>query len=314
VQDAAIVTFGLAKSYPSSGRGVRAISLTVRPGEICGLVGPIGSGKSTVIKVLATRLRAEYGSFMIGGTRVPSYRWSEQALLEVRRQIGVLLEDAPHCGDLTGGQNMQLHARLHRVPAAEARQRTGRLLEELGLHPMADRPVRLWGYSGRRRLALAQALLHRPPVLLLDEPELGQTAEARGAVQAAIRQAAGAGATVLVATADPNLAAALCDSALLLQEGRIAVAGPAREVLTGTGTGALISIRLDLPAAVPDLAVVPGLLGASAGDYGLAVRVADPEAALPALIGACMKAGLRLAGLEVRRDSLQSVARRRTEV
>lgn len=305
--DAALVTFGLARTYPSSGGGVRAISFRVRPGEIVGVLGAAGSGKSTLIKVLATRLRAEHGSFFVMGHRVPSYRWSEGSVIEVRRRIGVLLDESPHCSDLTGRENMRLHARLHRIPRAEAERRTAILFDLTGMRSRADHPVRRWSYAERRKLALSQALLHKPPVLLLDEPEHGLDIGMRATLRAVIADVAAEGAAVVMATSEPASVASLCHTALLMHRGRISASGPADQVLAQLGRGALVTVRLAAPGPLPDLSPVPGLLSSSRDGSGLAVRVEDPDRALAPLVEACIAAGLRVAGLEINRDSLWGV-------
>lgn len=216
----AIRTFGLSKRSAAGTPALRGVSLAVAPGEVCALTGPAGSGKSTLLAVLATAVRADAGSFCLAGHRVTSYPGDRQPLAAVRRLVGYLPAEPGHFQELTGAESLWLYARAYGLSAAEARLRIDVLLAWAQLEPVARQRVATYPYPARRRLALAQALLHRPPVLLLDDPGRGQPPGFRQALAQFLEQQAGAGTAVLLAagsTGGPELAA--CRRQLHLQGG-----------------------------------------------------------------------------------------------
>src|SRR3954462_5468956 len=158
---------GLAREFKGGVRAVDGIDLTVQPGEIYGFLGPNGAGKSTTVLMLTTLLPPTAGTARVGGHDIVREGPA------VRGAIGAALQEAALDPLLTGHDHMPLQTPLQGVPRRERRARGDELLERVGLADAADRKVR--GYSGgmKRRLDLAFALVHRPPMLLLREPAPG---------------------------------------------------------------------------------------------------------------------------------------------
>lgn len=200
----AIRTFGLSKQSRTGAPALRGVSLGVARGEICALCGPPGSGKSTLLRVLATACRADAGSFCLAGHLVTSYPWRRAPLAAVRRAAGYLPAAPGHFTELTGAESLWLYARAHGLPAAEGRRRAGLLLEWARLSHLAQQPVGTYTDAQQRRLALVQALVHRPQVLLLDDPGQGQDPGFRQALGDLLAQWAAGGAAVLLAAATPT--------------------------------------------------------------------------------------------------------------
>src|SRR5438552_14165852 len=162
--DYAIEATDLVREIKNGPRAVDAIDLGVAPGEIYGFLGPNGAGKSTTVHMLTTLLPPTSGTARVAGYDV----LSEGS--HVRATIGAALQEAALDPLLTGREHLRLQASLQALPRRERSQRAGELLERVGLAEAADR--RVSGYSGgmKRRLDLALALVHRPRILLLDEP------------------------------------------------------------------------------------------------------------------------------------------------
>lgn len=218
----AIRTFGLSKRTAAGAPALRGISLGITPGEVCALLGPPGSGKSTLLRVLATACRADAGSFCLAGHLVTSYPWRRAPLQALRRCVGFLPEEPGHFSELTGTESLLLYAGAHGLARVDARVRTEILLDWAHLSPLAQRRVSAYSYAERRRLALAQALLHRPQVLLLDDPGRGQAPEFRQGLAHLIAQQAAAGTTVILAApqaAGPEFVP--CQRHLRLEGGRL---------------------------------------------------------------------------------------------
>lgn len=197
MRTAGLHAVGLTKRFGAV-VALRRVGLRVAPGEILAITGPPQAGKSTLLRVLATDLRADAGSFCINGLLVTSFAGQRPPLAAVRRAVGYLPAEADHLQGLTGEEECLLFARCHGIPARRARPEVEALLDWAGLLPLARVPVRRYTYAERRRLALVQALLHRPPALLLDEPARGQPTGFAERLAARLAAEAAHGAAVVV--------------------------------------------------------------------------------------------------------------------
>jgi ABC-2 type transport system ATP-binding protein len=179
-------THDLTKRYGSV-TAVNAISMSVEAGETFGLVGPNGAGKTTVIKMLTTLLPPTSGSAVVGGFDVV------RQAAQVRRVLGYVPQMLSADGTLTGYENLMVFAKLYDIPGREREERVHEALQFMGLEEAADRLVREYSGGMIRRLEIAQAMLHRPRLLFLDEPTLGLDPLARKAVWDHIERLRGSG-------------------------------------------------------------------------------------------------------------------------
>jgi ABC-2 type transport system ATP-binding protein len=195
VNSFAIEATGLVREFKNGPRAVDKIDLAVAPGEIYGFLGPNGAGKSTTVHMLTTLLPPTAGTARVAGYDV--VREGPQ----VRMRIGAALQEAALDPLLTAREHLRLQASLQALPRTERAARADELLARVGLREAADRKVR--GYSGgmKRRLDLALALVHRPPVLFLDEPTTGLDVQSRTALWVEVaRLAREEGVTVFLTT------------------------------------------------------------------------------------------------------------------
>jgi daunorubicin resistance ABC transporter ATP-binding subunit len=189
----AIVVQGLSKRFG----GVRAlddVDFEVPAGTVFGLLGPNGAGKTTTVRILATILSPDSGRAEVLGHDVV------QDARKVRALIGLAGQYAAVDANLTGAENLRLIGRLVHLPRPQIAPRAAELLERFGLSRAADRPVRTYSGGMRRRLDLAASLVHRPPVLFLDEPTTGLDLQGRSELWDMIEQLVGDGTTVLLTT------------------------------------------------------------------------------------------------------------------
>ena len=228
----AIHTTGLTRQFGNL-IAVDHIELRVPYGEIYGLLGANGAGKSTVIKMLTTLLSPTTGTAEVGGFDITGSPG------EVRRRIGYVSQLLSADGALTGFENLRLSAKLYGLPQAEQKERIASALEFMSLVESAHKLVRTYSGGMIRRLELAQAMLHRPAILFLDEPTIGLDPVARHTVwDRLLDLRRNHGMTVLITTHDMEEAEMLCDSLAILHRGQISVVGKPAELRAGLGENA----------------------------------------------------------------------------
>jgi ABC-2 type transport system ATP-binding protein len=208
------------------------LDLDVRPGEVFGLLGPNGAGKTTTIKMLITLLPPSGGQATVAGHDI-----RHEARL-VRRSIGYVPQLLSADGSLTARENLMTSARLYHLPPGERKTRIEEAFERTGLVAAADRLVRTFSGGMIRRLEIAQAMLHRPEVLFLDEPTVGLDPIARRAVWGHIADLRrSAGTTILLTTHYMDEAAELCNRVGIMHLGRLIALGTPAELAERAGPG-----------------------------------------------------------------------------
>ena len=297
--DPTIEVLDLAKRYEPGGvDALRGVSFAVGKGEVFGLLGRNGAGKSTTVRVLTTLLRPTGGSASVLGVDVTARPD------EVRARIGVALQEAALDELMTGREHLQLAARLAGMASAAAAARAGELLEVFGLTAAADRLAGRYSGGMRRRLDVAMALVRGPEVLFLDEPTTGLDPQSRRALWQLIREQQERGTTVLLTTQYLAEADELAERVAVVQAGSIAAIGSPSELKHRYG-----ATTVRLPTGGPDAdAGVRAAAGPSPvadADGHLVITVDGGEAALPALLGRLAALGSSLQGIEVRSPTLE---------
>jgi ABC-2 type transport system ATP-binding protein len=301
----AIVVRDLVKSYPGPVRALDGVSFEVAAGNVFALLGPNGAGKTTLVRILTTLARADAGSARVAGADVGSEPD------RVRRSIGVVAQRSGADPNATGRENLVLQGRLFGLRGRELEQRSDALLRTFGLADAAKRLVS--GYSGgmQRRLDVALALVHRPSVLLLDEPTTGLDPEIRLALWTEIRRLSRTeGLTVLLTTHYLEEADRLADRLVILDAGRIVAAGTPAE-LKAELRGDAIAVDLRDGGARDGIAAalgpVPAVELVGIEDRRVHLRVADGPRTLPAVLGALEAGGIAVDSATVSRPSLDDV-------
>jgi ABC-2 type transport system ATP-binding protein len=222
------------KSYGAT-KAVDGLSLDVSAGEVFGLLGPNGAGKTTTIHVVVGLVAPDSGTVVVDGRGAPTDP-------EVRRRIGVAPQAIALYDELTGEENLTFFGRLFGLSGGALRGRVDRLLEWTGL--AARRRDRVKGYSGgmKRRLNLAAALVHDPPILLLDEPTAGVDPQSRNAIFDAVRELRGEGRTVVYTTHYMEEAERLCDRVAILDHGRLLALGTVDALVARHGGRSVVTV------------------------------------------------------------------------
>ncbi len=215
---------------------LKDLNLTVERGQVFGLLGPNGAGKSTAIKILTTLLDATSGSATVAGFDVATHA------LEVRRRIGYVPQLLSADGALTARENLELSARLYGLRGGLRTRRVQEALALAGIETMATHLVRTLSGGMVRRLEIAQATLHYPEVLFLDEPTIGLDPMARRTVWERLLQLRQAmGVTILLSTHDMEEADYLCDALAILHRGQLASVGPPAQLKAQVGADASLN-------------------------------------------------------------------------
>lgn len=280
---------------------VDQISLEAKRGEVVGFLGPNGAGKSTTIRMLCGLLRPTAGQALVAGYDVA--RDPER----VRQRIGYMSQKFSLYNDLRVIENIRFFASLYDVPASALKEREAWVLDMAGLR---GREATLTGTlpSGwKQRLALGCAVLHRPPILFLDEPTSGVDPVSRRQFWELINTMAAEGVTVLVTTHYMD-EAEYCNRLVLIFQGRIVASGSPTQLKQRAMTGALLLVECEpLGLALDVLQQTPDVRDAAVFGNALHVVVPDAHAAIPRLQTALSKQGVNVTRIEPIRPSLEDV-------
>ncbi|MBV9798680.1 MAG: ATP-binding cassette domain-containing protein [Solirubrobacterales bacterium] len=281
------------------------LDLTVPAGTVFGLLGPNGAGKTTLVRILATLVPPSSGGAAVLGHDVV------REPLAVRRRIGLAGQFAAVDEELTGRENVEMIARLYRLPMGDARRRTAEVLERFELVEAADRRVSTYSGGMRRRLDLAAGLIGRPPVVLLDEPTTGLDPRSRQELWRIIDELRRDGTTVLLTTQYLDEADRLAQRIAVVNRGRIAAHGTAAELKAAVGA-TILSVRLADGGAAHDAAAALAGLGAAeqphidAADGEIRLAVEDPGASAEAVRRLDARQ-LEIASVELHQPTLDDV-------
>ena len=286
---------GVHKRYGTV-EALRGVDLAVVAGEICALVGPNGAGKTSLVSIVAGLRRPDEGEVEVGGLDVTRHR--EQ----VGRLLGLAPQELAIYPTIRVRDNIVVYGELAGLRGAELRRRVDETAEALGITDLLARRADALSGGQKRRLHTAMALVHRPPLLLLDEPTVGADIESRHQLLQLVRQLAAEGAAVCYSTHYLPEVEVLGASVAVLDAGRVIARGGLAELLAAHAEAA---VELAFHGAPPaHLAATPGAV--VDGDR-LRVPAVDPAATAASLLSAIRPDDPALAGVEVIHPTLESV-------
>ena len=309
--DSAIIEVqDLVKVYGGDTRAVDGISFAVATGELFGFLGPNGAGKTTTIRILATLLEPTAGVARLAGFDVTKHP------AEVRKRLGLAQQTPALDAFSTGRETLELAGILQRMPRAEVKRRADELLELLGLASVAKKLTGTYSGGMKRRLDLASALMHRPPVLILDEPTEGLDPQSRTALWEELERISRSGTTMLLTTHYMEEADRLCSRLAIIDNGKIVIDGtPTRAEgihrrRYGRAAAGVDQWRPREPAGVGPAAAgrtwsTP--MAVSPHPEGVTLSVPNASAAVPALLRRLDGEGISIAGLQMSQPSLDTV-------
>lgn len=199
---------------------LRGVDLTMSEGEFLTLFGPNGAGKTTFLRILATLTRPTTGRITVAGYALPAQATA------VRRQLGIVSHQPLLYGDLSAEENLRFYARMYGMPRDAAEARIEEVVEAVGLRRRARDLIRTYSRGMQQRLAIARAILHDPPILLLDEPYTGLDQDAAATLDGVLREVALHGRTILMTTHNIARGLALAGRVAILSKGKIAYEAP----------------------------------------------------------------------------------------
>lgn len=298
----------LRKSYDSV-VALDGVSLEVQEGKIFGLLGPNGAGKTTMVKVLTTLVRPDEGAVQVSGINV------RNDPAKVRRLIGYVPQELTVDPYLTAREHMHYYADLYHLSPAIQEARTRELLTLVGLAGHEDRRAKFFSGGMKKKLDLACGLIHRPPLILLDEPSLGLDPQVRRDVWNYILNLKDQGKTIFLCTNYMDEAERLSDEVAIIDKGTIAVIGRP-EALRSQLKRDLISVEIAGPnennaaaltlleQAVSQLEIVKGTMK---DGVVLKVYVESNEVALPQILDSASKLAIQLHAVTYSRPGLDEV-------
>jgi len=296
----------ISYTYSSGRKGLGKVSVDGAPGDRVVVMGPNGSGKSTLLRLVSTELPSRPGSLTLFGEACESSMGDFRKRRDLRRRIGIVQDTPIHVEDLTGLENGLLFAELYGLPRAEALSAFSALSTSLGLDDALDVPTREYSYGMKKKLLIAEALVHDPEMLILDEPALGLDPPTRVALLRMLEERSERGVCTLVATNEPELAKKLATTVVLLHEGEVVAHGSPAELLAKVGGATRIEVHvtgsppadLGLPADIVSIQLRPGRI--------IAESRSGPDV-LPQLVGAVLATGLKIERIELREPDLTDV-------
>ena len=312
----------LSFTYPSGRRGIGRVTLRGDPGDRIVLIGPNGSGKSTLLRLVSTELPSLPGSLtLFDGVHGRSLR-------EVRRRIGIVQDTPVHVDDLTGMENGLLFAEFYGLPRSESAKTLEALFTSLDLDDALHVPTREYSYGMKKKLLVAQALVHEPKMLILDEPALGLDPPSRETLLRILKERSQKGVCSLLATNEPALAQATATAVVLLHEGEVVAHGSSSELLAKVGGATRIEVHVTgppvvapgqkyktntsatagLPATTSDLEGLPAdILSIQRLPGRLIAESSSGPDVIPQLASAILGAGMNIQRIEIREPDLRDV-------
>ena len=283
-------------------RALNNISLNIEQGTIFGLLGPNGAGKSTLINILSCQTRPSSGSVYISGLDVVS---DKKDVLSI---IGVVPQENSFYDELTVAENLRYFGSLYGVAAIDIKKRSHRILEMLQLTEKKGSRASTLSGGMKTRLNIACALIHKPEVLILDEPSVGLDPVSRKALWNTIRQVNSEGTTILITTHYMDEADLLSDRILIMHRGNIVVEGTPEELKQTVGERVIqiTSTPGNYPALTERLDQLEGVASCTVNENGLMITLLD-EKALEHVIETFEGRGEHITNIESNRPSLENV-------
>lgn len=298
----AIEVKNLKKSFGSL-QAVQGVNFAVQQGEILSLLGPNGAGKSTTISMLSGLIPPDDGDAIILDSSITR----QPQLAKVK--LGVVPQEIALYPDLTARENLLFWGKMYNLRGSQLSQRVDELLEMIGLTDRQKDHVGKYSGGMKRRLNIAAALLHKPAVVIMDEPTVGIDPQSRRHILDNVKELNQLGMTVLYTTHYMEEAAELSDHIAIMDQGQIIAYGTHAELikLVGEQTRIDLTFNAEVEAIIPTWKAIEGVSNLDATDGKVTALVDDSNRTLPRLIEVAAQGGVRILSVDIKEPNLESV-------
>ncbi|HEY9204654.1 MAG TPA: ATP-binding cassette domain-containing protein [Candidatus Methanoperedens sp.] len=278
------------------------VSLSIEKGTIFGLLGPNGAGKSTLIKVLSCQSKPSAGKAFISGLDVVSDK------KEVLSIIGIVPQENSFYDDLTVNENLEYFGSLYGVSAIEIKKRSHKMLDMLQLSRKSNSRAGTLSGGMKTRLNIACALIHKPEVLILDEPSVGLDPVSRKALWDTIRSVNKEGTTILITTHYMEEADLLCDRILIMNRGKIVIEGTSEELKSKVGERIIriTSMSGDYQSVKSNIESLGEVISCDIDEKGIKINLRE-ELPFAQILEIFASSGEKIKNIESTRPSLEDV-------
>ena len=292
----------LEKSYGDR-RAVAGVGFEIAGGETYGLLGPNGAGKTTTISMVCGLLSRDAGEVVVNGKPLTT------SSTDAKTAIGYVPQDLAIYPDLTAKENLMFFGRLYGMSRADIKRRSAEVLEVTGLADRADERTSEFSGGMKRRLNIGIALLHKPRLLVLDEPTVGVDPQSRNAILGNVEALSGAGMAVLYTTHYMEEAERLCDRVGIIDEGEIKAEGTRRELVAILGERDRVSLDAagDVAGASRALASLEVIEDATHRESGIDLLLTNASRHLPQILETVADAGVEVTSVNVVEPDLEAV-------
>jgi len=282
---------------------VDGVGFHIDPGETYGLLGPNGAGKTTTISMVTGLLERDAGEVTVAGEPMTTHS------VRAKSALGYVPQDLAIYPDLSGRENLMFFARLYGMSTAQAKSRSDEVLALTGLADRAGDQTKQYSGGMKRRLNIGIGLLHRPRLLILDEPTVGVDPQSRNAILESVEGLSGAGMAVLYTTHYMEEAERLCDRIGIIDHGKLIAEGTRADLVSMVGEGDQVRLSAtgDLTGAAAKLSARSWVLQAKALDGGIDLVVENARSELPAILTDAAADGVAVRSVEVTEPDLEAV-------
>lgn len=296
----------LSKQYPSMDIfAVDQISFDIKKGEIFGLLGPNGAGKSTTMAMISCLLKPTKGDALIGGVSILNHP------LAVKNRIGIVPQEIALYETLSARDNLLFWGRMYGMGGNNLTERVNQVLNQVNLEERAKDKIRTYSGGMKRRINIAVGLLHKPELLIMDEPTVGIDPQSRRRILELVKELNQEGLTVLYSTHYMEEAEELSDRVGIIDHGKLIALGTQKELTRIVGEKDALRLHfLDgeiVNPLVSALNTLPEVIKASTTDHQVIVIVHEAEEALPAVLGKTTEFGKKIKTIEIEEPNLEAV-------
>jgi ABC-2 type transport system ATP-binding protein len=282
---------------------VRGVSFAVAKGESFGLLGPNGAGKSTTIAMISGLLQPNSGEIFVSGLN------TREHVMAIKQMMGIVPQDIALYPTLSARENLTFWGAMYGLAGRELAARVDEVLEIVTLTDRQKERIETYSGGMKRRINIAASLLHRPTLLIMDEPTVGIDPQSRNNILDTVRQLNGQGMTVIYTSHYMEEVEYLCQRVAIIDHGKLIAQGTLPDVrrLVGTDTTVRLKVKEPDAALAAAVAAVPGVRQARHDDGAVIALIGDSAETLAPLLAAVSDSGKKLLGVELQEPNLEAV-------